>query len=276
MTVQTIYIARHGYRMNWVTDDWRSVTGLPRDPPLAAFGLTQAQELADYFFSLPEELRPTIILSSPYYRCLQTAVPTAQKFGLPLYVEHGLSEWYSPVTPGTGLHPRPASATALRAYFPEIDDSWKSIYYTTRKGEDVPQVHDRARELMRALIPCIERKFGGRHKCILLVSHAATVIALTRELIGDRSLPLRVGCCSLTELHRKPGETKTVGCWEAKRLADGGHLKDGTSRDWGFEDIVIQDGKVINDVGQPGTENDPDDPVGLQHDLLPAELLAHM
>ena len=41
-------------------------SGLPRDPPLAAYGLTQAQELAEYFLSLPEDQRPTIILSSPY------------------------------------------------------------------------------------------------------------------------------------------------------------------------------------------------------------------
>ena len=44
----------------------RQLTGLPRDPPLAAFGHTQAQELADYFLSLPEEERPTAIFSSPY------------------------------------------------------------------------------------------------------------------------------------------------------------------------------------------------------------------
>lgn len=90
---------------------------------------------------------------------------------------------------------------------------------------------------MRALVPYIERKFDGRHKRILLVSHAATVIALTRELIGDRALPLRVSCCAVTELQRKPGETKVVGCWVAARLADASHLKDGPLRDWGFEDI---------------------------------------
>ncbi|KAI0639358.1 histidine phosphatase superfamily [Trametes polyzona] len=276
MTIETIYIARHGYRMNWVTNEWESVTGLPRDPPLAPFGLTQAQELADHFLSLPEEDRPTLILSSPYYRCLQTAVPSAQKLGLPLYVEHGLSEWYSPVAPGSGLHPRPAPAAELKSYFSEIDHSWQSVYYPSRKGEDVSAVHDRANGLMRALVPYIEHKFGGAHKRVLLVSHAATVIALTRELVADRGLPLRVGCCTITELRRKPGEAKVVGAWEPKRLADGGHLKDGACREWGFEDIVVRDGKVVNDAGQPGTEHELDEPVGLQAHLLPDELSAHM
>ncbi|KAI0669942.1 histidine phosphatase superfamily [Trametes maxima] len=276
MTIETIYVARHGYRMNWVTNEWNSVTGLPRDPPLADRGLTQAQELADYFLSLPENERPTILLSSPYYRCLQTAVPSAQKLGVPLYIEHGLSEWYSHAAPGTGLHPRPASATDLRQYFSEIDDSWQSIYYASRKGEDVSEVHDRVNELMRALVPYIEHKFGGQHRRVLLVSHAATVIALTRELLGDRELPLRVGCCTITELHRKPGEARVPAVWEASRLADGGHLKDGPGRDWGFQDITIRDGKVIDDAGQPGTENEVDDPIGLQINLLPREVAARI
>ena len=49
-------------------------TGLPRDPPLADFGLTQAEELAQFFLSLPEEERPTAIFSSPY---CETAYPVA-------------------------------------------------------------------------------------------------------------------------------------------------------------------------------------------------------
>lgn len=79
----------------------------------------------------------------------------------------------------------------------------------------------------------------------MLVSHAATVVALVRGLVGNRELPLRVGCCSITELSRNEKEDwKVIGGWEAKRLADGAHLRDGTSRDWGFEDAEIADGKV--------------------------------
>ncbi|KZT06930.1 phosphoglycerate mutase-like protein [Laetiporus sulphureus 93-53] len=260
--IETIYIARHGFRLNWVTNDWASATGLPRDPPLAAYGLTQAHELADFFLSLPPEERATAIFSSPYYRCLQTCRPTSVALDVPIYVEHGLSEWYSPVTPGTGLHPRPANAATLRGHFPKIDDSWSSVWYPSRKGEDVEQCHDRCNGLLQALIPEIQRKFGGKHKRILLISHAATIIALARELLGDRSMPLRVGCCSLTEVCSTQNEPP-VGHWRPKRLADGSHLKEGASRDWGFEDIVIAGGKVITDPGQPGSEHEFDEPVGL-------------
>jgi len=271
--VDTIYILRHGYRLNWVTATWKSVTGLPRDPPLAAFGISQAQETAEYLKSLPEEERPTAIFSSPYYRCLQTTQPIAVALGIPIYVEHGLAEWYSPVEPGSGLHPRPASATNLRQYFDAIDDSWSSIYYSSRKGEDVEACHNRVGGCLEALIPEINRRFCGKHKRILLASHAATIIAMIHELLGDRKMPLRVGCCTLSELKRKEGAEKVVGGWEAEYLADGKHMKEGATRDWGFEDIVVADGQVVNDKGQPGTEGDDEGPVGLQ---LSRELTARM
>ncbi|KAI0793464.1 phosphoglycerate mutase-like protein [Abortiporus biennis] len=272
--VETIYIARHGYRLNWDTTIWKSETGLPRDPPLAAYGVSQAEELAQHFLSLPEDERPTIIFSSPYYRCLQTARPVSKALGSPIYVEHGLSEWYSPVVPGSGLHPRPANATSLRNYFSEIDESWSSIYYPSRKGEDVDECHDRAGNLLHALVREVQRRYDGNHKRILLVSHAATTIALTRELLGDRNIPLRVGCCSITEVKKKPDASTVLAGWEPKRLACGAHLKEGATRDWGFEDIVIADGKVVADPGQPGTEHEQDHPVGLQ--LSEHEVVARM
>ncbi|KAJ6519873.1 histidine phosphatase superfamily [Mycena sanguinolenta] len=271
--IETIYIARHGFRMNWVNNTWKSVTGLAKDPPLAAFGETQARELAEYFLSLPEDQRPTAIFSSPYYRCLQTAQPVAKALSVPIFVEHGISEWYSPVTPGTGLHPRPGSASSLRAYFPEIDpDAWSSIWYPPRVGEDVAEVHARAAGFLDAFVPAAEDRFACGQNAetahtatrVLLVSHAATVIALTRALVGDPALPLRVGCCSLTEVVRKRDVIPICGGWEAKLVADGAHLKEGTSRDWGFEDILIAHGKVVEDPGIAGTEHEKDELVGPQ------------
>ena len=148
------------------------------------------------------------------------------------------------MVPGTGLHPRAAPASVQRTYFPDVDDSWSSIWYPSRKGEDVDDCHDRCRGLLTALIPEIERRFGDKHKRILLVSHAATIIALSRELLGDRNLPIRVGCCTVSEFTPRPGGNGAVGTWEAKRLGDGSFLKNGAERDWGFEDIEIADGKV--------------------------------
>lgn len=192
---------------------------------------------------------------------------------------------YSPVTPSSGLHPRPGSAASLRAYFDEIDPAaWSSIWYPPRVGEDVAEVHARAAGFLDAFVPEVERtRPGGRaHTRILLVSHAATVIALARALVGAPALPLRVGCCSLTEAVRKRDVIPVLGGWEARRLADGAHLKEGASREWGFEDILIADGKVcgvsslrlcadgrqvVTDPGVAGTEHEKDDVVGPQVSL---------
>jgi len=240
------------------------VTGLPRDPPLAAFGETQAQEVADYFRALPVEERPTAIFSSPFARCLQTSKPIAKALKLPIFVEHGISEWYSPVVPGTGLHPRPLSATSLQALFSEIDDSWSSLWYPSRRGEDVNEVYERTAGFLEAFIPEVERRMLTNQSCILLVSHAATVITLARELIGDRELPLRVGCCTLTNLKRKTGAKHVLGAWEVLSLGSGSHLRDGIQRDWGFDDVVISNGKVIDDPRVPSSEGEEEGPVGCQ------------
>lgn len=141
--------------------------------------------------------------------------------------------------PGTGLHPRPSSAKSLRQYFSEIDPSWSSIYYPSREGEDVDGCHNRCADFLAALVPELNRRFDGKHKRILLVSHAATIIALNRALLGDRDKPMRVGCCSLSEF-------KNDGCvkWLGVKIADGAHMKDGSTRDWGFEDIIVENGEV--------------------------------
>ncbi|KAJ7619076.1 phosphoglycerate mutase-like protein [Mycena polygramma] len=301
--IETIYIARHGkdsksvplyltrnagFRMNWVNTNWKSETGLARDPPLAAFGVTQAHELAAYFLSLPEEQRPTAIFSSPYYRCLQTSQPVSKALGLPIYVEHGIrtqnakffDEYpslsrYSPVAPNTGLHPRPGSAVSLRTYFEEIEpDAWASIFFPPRVGENVAQLHARAADFLDSFVPEVERaRPGGQtHARILLVSHAATTIALARTLVGEPALPLRVGCCSLTEVVRKRDVIPILGGWDARRLADGAHLKEGSSREWGLEDIEVADGEVVADPGVPGTEHETDDLVGSQISITSSNL----
>ncbi|GAB1517193.1 C6 zinc cluster transcription factor-like protein [Rhizoctonia solani] len=248
--VQTILIARHGFRLSWVTSNWTSPTSTKKDPPLAAYGVAQAADLAKYIKSLPEEQRPSLLFSSPYYRCLQTSNPSSEILDLPIYVEHGLSEWYSPVIPGTGLHPRPHDATTLKQYFPSIDPSWESIYYPDRHGETVKGVHDRCAEFLDALVARIEQHPTlSKHKSILLVSHAATCAALVRHLVNDRELPIRVGTCTLSILERNNNSSDGSKWIPQGTLAGADFLPGGVERDWGFEDAIIKHGEVIGDPG---------------------------
>ncbi|PPQ88632.1 hypothetical protein CVT25_010208 [Psilocybe cyanescens] len=271
---EKIYIARHGFRLNWINSVWTSPTGLPRDPPLTAYGETQAEELCQFFLSVPEEERPTAIFSSPYYRCLQTSKPLAQALGIPIYVEHGIAEWYSPVAPGTGLHPRPGPTESLKTHFPEVDPTWNSLYYPTRKGESVDELHQRIDTFTSVFIPTIVKRLPFEHRRrLLLVTHAATTIALVRSFVGDRDLHMKVGCCSLTKLQRRSDEEgvtekQVLGGWKPLALVSGEHLSGGSSREWGFEDIEVEKGRVVEDPGVPGSECEEDAPVGLQNHLI--------
>ena len=256
MTVETVYIARHGFRLNWVNTNWKSETGMPRDPPLAAFGLDQAKELAAHFLSMPEDERPTAIYSSPYYRCLQTSEPVSRALGVPIFIEHGLSEWYSTVKANTGLHPRPESAESLKRYFSTIDTTHHSIYYPSRKGESVSGLHERTNEFMDALLPYVSETTGAKR--ILLVSHAATCITMCKYFSGDADLPLRYGCCTLSEA-RRAGDGKG---WVLKRAGDGTFMAKGVQRDWGLEDVVMDGDEVIHEPGE-GDTSEEDHPVGL-------------
>jgi len=128
----------------------------------------------------------------------------------------------------------------------------------------VDELHDRVDGYLSVFIPHLERLYP-QHKVIMLVSHAAPIIGLARSLVGDRNLPVRVGCCSLGEFVRKEGENwNVIGGWEAKRLADGAHLREGASRDWGLEDIEITNGKVVEDKGETNFNEKEDGPVGSQ------------
>ena len=169
------------------------------------------------------------------------------------------------------------------------------MWYPSRKGEDLVALHDRLAGFLSVLIPEVQRRFAGVHKRIVLVTHAATVAALARELIGDRNLSFRVACCSLTVLDRKDGvsgesaKRTAIGNWKVRLLGDGRHLKDGPQRAWGFMDAAISDGEVsvvattslrcdivldthtrptppqvVIEPGEPGTENEQDEPVGSQ------------
>ncbi|KDQ12849.1 hypothetical protein BOTBODRAFT_33997 [Botryobasidium botryosum FD-172 SS1] len=269
--IKTIYVARHGFRQNWVSTEWKTPTGLDRDPPLAAHGVDQAKELAQHILSFPASKRPTAIFSSPFYRCLQTAAPIAEALQLPIFVEHGIGEWYSPVEEGTGIHPRPGDAASLRAFFSQIDPSWTPTWLPSQLGEFVDGLHDRVAGFLEAFVPRVESQLGHHHENILLVSHAATAITLVRELEGDRTKAYRIGCCALSTVERKSDkQDQVVGNWTAKAVGDASFLTNGVERDWGMEDILIEDGKVVHDHGVPGTKGQEPGPEGLQYKHTPS------
>ncbi|GAA5857151.1 hypothetical protein JCM9279_007625 [Rhodotorula babjevae] len=230
MVLEEVYICRHGFRLSWETSVWKSPTGIPRDPPLSSHGVDQAKELAAFLkkelgvLSMEEAReKGIVILSSPLYRCVQTATPTAQALGLPIFIEPGLAEWYLPVR--RGLHPALASASFLKKYFPLVDDSqpstsssasgpldpWSTLLTPPRTGESMRAVHARCDALSRSLVEGLEARGA---KKVVVFSHAATVIALSRAFAQDLPRELLEGA--------KEGEVEPLGEWnDGERLSVG-------------------------------------------------------
>ena len=159
----------------------------------------------------------------------------------------GIAEWYSPVAPGTGLHPRPGSSEYLQSLFPEVNTaSWPTLLYPSRKGETIQQVHDRVDTFALAFLPALERRLPGKHQRLLLITHAATAIALVRSFVGDRGIQMKAGCCTLNVLQRKanidPG--LIIGGWKAQKISQGDYLTGGIAREWGFENVEVEKGRV--------------------------------
>lgn len=141
------------------------------------------------------------------------------------------------------MHQSLLPASTLQTWFPQIDQTWPSVWQLSRNGENVELLHNRMADFAKVFLPEVERRLPPeQHTRILLVTHAAPIIGFVRHLVGDRNLSVRPGCCSLTEL-----VPKMDGGWAVTVLADGAHLSAASRvdwRQWGFEDHGCDYGKV--------------------------------
>ncbi|EED21358.1 phosphoglycerate mutase family protein [Talaromyces stipitatus ATCC 10500] len=223
MPLDTIYLVRHGHRMNWTIDyatgiyhsTFLTPTGNPADPTLTAHGVRQSQELAAYLLSgeYPGP-KPWRIYSSPFYRCLQTIKPSVEALDVEdsgtgktkrgVRIENGLGEWFGASTYFD--HPSPASISELHQHFPTIIPDPASGYndivhvIPSTRGETIPQLHNRVATTLAAIIADADADIRAEEeqearngndkealssKSILICSHAATLIAMGRALTGN-------------------------------------------------------------------------------------------
>lgn len=93
-----IYLIRHGKpAAGWGDDD---------DPGLDETGKAQARAAADALLALPEDRRPTRVVSSPLKRCRETAQPFADALGVEVEIVPAVGE--IPTPKALGLTDRPA------------------------------------------------------------------------------------------------------------------------------------------------------------------------
>ncbi|PLN78999.1 phosphoglycerate mutase family protein [Aspergillus taichungensis] len=223
MPLDTIYLTRHGHRLNWTinfqTGEYKSQfptpTGNPADPTLTSHGVRQSRELADHLVSERVVPKPFRVYSSPFYRCLQTIQPsvealkgrqaqtqTRDESGIDegavfdVRVENGVGEWFGPTS--FFHHPSPSPASTLKTHFPTIlpdtitPQHQPNVIPSTR-GETIAQLHDRLATALSSIIADVDAEVAaheqatGSHssKAILICSHAAPLIATGRALTGN-------------------------------------------------------------------------------------------
>ena len=159
------------------------------------------------------------------------------------------------VAPNTGVHPRPQRSSILESHFPRISTSHRSLLLVSQNGESISGVHSRAKEFLRRFVTYIEHTHPNI-KSVLLVSHAAFVIALGRALMYEPQRDVRAGTASLSHYIRLPHTygVATYGNWRCESNGGTEHLKGGEQvrrlhfegsgaiidermqRHWGFDD----------------------------------------
>jgi len=200
---QTVWIARHGNRLDFVNPEWFNTAERPYDPPLSEDGVVQANQLGQRLVG--EAIRH--IFASPFLRTVQTANFVADALDLPIKLESGLSEWLNPAWMQT--NPERLSMQELQELFPRIDPS-----YTSRVIAHYPETSEKVLERTAETAKRLMTEFS---EDILLVGHGASVVGVTQGLVGGTP-EVNASLCCLVKLVRQ--EQK----WVMELNGDTSHL----------------------------------------------------
>jgi broad specificity phosphatase PhoE len=200
---QTIWIARHGNRLDFVNPEWFNTAERPYDPPLSEDGMVQANQLGQRLVG--EGIKH--IFASPFLRTVQTANFVADVLDLCIKLESGLSEWLNPAWMQTD--PERLSMQELQELFPRIDSS-----YTSRVTAHYPETSHRVLERTAETAQRLTAEFS---EDILLVGHGASVVGVTQGLVGGTP-EVNASLCCLVKLVRQEQE------WVMELNGDTSHL----------------------------------------------------
>ncbi|KAI7880252.1 histidine phosphatase superfamily [Mucor mucedo] len=226
MVLKEIWVARHGFREDWVNDNPPLPTNLRNDPPLSDFGRQQSLELAAYL----KDKSIDRIYSSPFYRVLETVYPLVLECDMPLFIDNAMAEWYG-LTHGRYLPCAPLPE--LKKLFPKLNiEHHSSSIPLPTEVETEHDCHLRVKKGLDILVDELDSD-KGQPQTILLSGHAASAICAVRALLNDSHFYVNTGTCSLSRLIRQDDKT-----WKIMENGDCSHLSQGEQRSWMFSGDV--------------------------------------
>jgi broad specificity phosphatase PhoE len=188
---QTVWIARHGNRLDFVNPEWFNTAERPYDPPLSEDGLIQAKQLGQRLVG--EGI--IHIFASPFLRTVQTANQVADALDLPIKLEFGLCEWLNPAWMKTD--PERLPIELLQEQFPRIDPS-----YTSRLIPKYPETSETVVERTAETARLLTAEFS---EDMLLVGHGASVVGTTHGLVGGTPEVNAALCCLVKLVRQEQG-----------------------------------------------------------------------
>lgn len=167
-----IYFVRHGQT------DWNKALRWQgrSDIELNQTGRAQAKAVQAYF--IEHNIRPSVVISSPMKRALETAHGIAEAFDQPIkrepaFCEIDLGDFEGKTT------------DELKAEYGDVFDHWLANHHLQASpgGENIEQAIERMQKALQAHI----HQFGDK---LVIVAHQAILMAMKAALSGDRSLEI--------------------------------------------------------------------------------------
>ena len=222
-----LWLVRHGESMGNLADADAQRAGAGRldldirdpDVPLSDTGRAQAEALGAWLAGLPEDQRPTAVLSSPFERALTTARLATADLGLRVRTDERLRER------DFGAFDRMTGA-GIREHFPEEAERRNVLgkfYYRPPSGESWADVALRIRSLLATE--------GLRQDCerLVVVAHQAVIMVfryvlegLTEQELLEVDRDEQVANASLTRYEREQsGDFRLVSFNDVDHLVAG-------------------------------------------------------
>ena len=169
--MQTLWLVRHGHRLDFIQPEWFDTATYRYDPPLSAEGFDQANLLALQL----NQIQIDQIYTSPFLRTVQTADRLARCLQLPIRLEWGLCEWLC--QDWTTGFPATTPVSELMQFYPNIDDAYQSLVIPSYP-ENVQELAARIAIIAGKIIQC-----NSEH--ILVIAHKSSVLGIAAALTGD-------------------------------------------------------------------------------------------